>query len=1374
MMNDDIARALVELTVTLGRAVDSIAADPQKNADYLILLIGAIESAVENYDNNTYEESDRELVRSFIDLATAEAASSVIVLGTVVILAPAAGAVAIAVSSFAVGALLSSWLESNRISFYPSVQDAQNSNDPVTLYGYQLTGDTLVSSIFGDRVFGFGGNDLIENSGGSDLISGGDGYDQLSYANLSSISSSGIVVDARNGNEQWSIFHSGSVDSVSGVEVITGTSAADTFVVDNSGANSVFNSFLRVAIGGAGDDVFVLHNNGAQGPRQLELNGGAHTLGDTLVIGDEDFATQIDLSEGTARYNGGANAAFKVNGFENILGGEENDFFTGNSSDNYLFGGGGSDRLSGGAGDDVLEFFGNAILDGGSGFDIVRYQLKDTGASIDLSARDIEVVVAGGGNDTLSSDGSGTRLLSGGGGNDTFNVSVTGASPTIIWGGEGADKIDLIPNPDSSTAPGILVVNASNLTEENFHLFDLEKLGLGSQFDWSKIDVVLLNPDTQDKISIGGQTIGTRYDDPFGAPRAEYAYIGEGPGDGGFAIAGTTSVTFLGGGARDIFTGVSYPIVELHVEYIDGNGIHFLDTEVYPDEESGNWVFYKEDGSVDFTLVPGSHYEAMPWTPANSTTGEPAQRGLAWYRGERYIDIDSAGDVLGWFIVGGSVDGTEVDDDGSITITMPNPSDPDSEQNPRGGSYGYAPDATSLSGGEGTTLITGYDAAKDAVVIGGNVINAQTLGGNVTARETSLGTIITYGEDDNVVLRGVTLAQWQAGAAQQIHGTSASEIVNGTTGANVIVSGGGNDTIIAGAGDDRIIYTSGNDVIVGNATYNSGFDTLDLGRFKASDVHFSFSGWDILVITPDGTIRLDYQARYDIGDVKSNIERIVFSDGTLDERAIRDRMVSDQSTSGNDSIFGSAYADVIDGLAGNDTITANSGDDRIGYTSGDDVIVGNATKNRGLDTLDLSQYRAADVRFTVSGWDVLITTVAGTIRLEYQIRNAVGNIDSNIESILFSDGALNEAGISARATGDQATVGNDNILGTAYADNINGLEGNDTITAGSGNDTLFGGAGNDSLDGGVGIDSLVGGTGDDTYIVDVAGDVLVELASEGNDLVVSSLSWTLADNFEFLSLSGSTAINGTGNGAANILTGNIAANTLSGLGGNDTIVGGSGNDTLLGGDGDDSLDGGAGTDSMAGGLGDDTYVIDAATDIIIEAASGGTDTVRTSLAWTLGANVERLVQTGTAAAAGTGNALANSMTGNGAANNLSGLDGNDTLIGAGGNDSLTGGNGADQFVFNSTASGVDIILDFNELNGGGEEGDVLRFEGLSVGAFAYRGTAAFTGGSDNSEARVSGTQVLVDTNGDGITDITMTLTGLTSASQLAASDFIFV
>ena len=94
-------------------------------------------------------------------------------------------------------------------------------------------------------------------------------------------------------------------------------------------------------------------------------------------------------------------------------------------------------------------------------------------------------------------------------------------------------------------------------------------------------------------------------------------------------------------------------------------------------------------------------------------------------------------------------------------------------------------------------------------------------------------------------------------------------------------------------------------------------------------------------------------------------------------------------------------------------------------------------------------------------------------------------------------------------------------------------------------------------------------------------------------------------------------------------------------------------------------------------------------------------------------------------------------------------------------------------MFNALKNGIDVIADFNELNGGGEEGDVLEFTGLLRGTFSYVGAGGFTGGSDNSEARVSGNKVQVDTNGDGNADITFTLTGLTSAAQLTGTDFLF-
>ncbi|PHM10790.1 cadherin-like domain-containing protein, partial [Nostoc sp. 'Peltigera malacea cyanobiont' DB3992] len=154
------------------------------------------------------------------------------------------------------------------------------------------------------------------------------------------------------------------------------------------------------------------------------------------------------------------------------------------------------------------------------------------------------------------------------------------------------------------------------------------------------------------------------------------------------------------------------------------------------------------------------------------------------------------------------------------------------------------------------------------------------------------------------------------------------------------------------------------------------------------------------------------------------------------------------------------------------------------------------------------------------------------------------------------------------------TLGADNLNGTVNIDVISGLQGNDTLQGLGDNDTLDGGDGNDSLDGGAGVDNLIGGKGNDTCIVDNLNDIIIEGLNAGTDLVKSSVSWVLGNNLENLTLTGSGAINGTGNSFNNILIGNTGANILSGENGNDNLFGDSDNDTLLGGASNDTLDGG--------------------------------------------------------------------------------------------------------------------------------------------------------------------------------------------------------
>ncbi|HEV2748744.1 MAG TPA: calcium-binding protein [Allosphingosinicella sp.] len=242
-------------------------------------------------------------------------------------------------------------------------------------------------------------------------------------------------------------------------------------------------------------------------------------------------------------------------------------------------------------------------------------------------------------------------------------------------------------------------------------------------------------------------------------------------------------------------------------------------------------------------------------------------------------------------------------------------------------------------------------------------------------------------------------------------------------------------------------------------------------------------------------------------------------------------------------------------------------------------------------------------------------------------------------------------------------------------DVLNGTENDDRINGRGGNDTINGLGGNDVLNGGTGIDTLRGGNGNDIYIVDTAGDRAIETAANthtpgGRDAVKSYISFALGNYVEDLFLLGTNAINANGNDLNNRLTGNSAANILNGRGGADRMVGGNGNDT---------------------------YVVDNAGDLVIETNAdrsvGGTDTVKSSVDFALGDNVERLTLIGGQDVNAIGNALANIITGNSGDNDLVGGEGNDVLRGGLSGDELTGGAGADRLVYGSAAESTSLNYD---------------------------------------------------------------------------------
>ncbi|QJW83670.1 calcium-binding protein [Ramlibacter terrae] len=305
---------------------------------------------------------------------------------------------------------------------------------------------------------------------------------------------------------------------------------------------------------------------------------------------------------------------------------------------------------------------------------------------------------------------------------------------------------------------------------------------------------------------------------------------------------------------------------------------------------------------------------------------------------------------------------------------------------------------------------------------------------------------------------------------------------------------------------------------------------------------------------------------------------------------------------------------------------------------------------------------------------------------------------------------------------------------------------------------LTGNSGANVLNGGTGADVMRGEGGNDTYVVDNAKDnVDGETSGEGVDTVQSSITWSLATDayLENLTLTGSAAINATGNGLANVLTGNTGANVL---------------------------DGGTGADTMAGGTGSDTYYVDNAKDGITgesSASSGGVDKVFSSVSFSLaGDYVEQLALTGTSSINATGNGMANLLTGNSGKNVLLGDAGNDTLQGGAGADSMTGGAGAERFAYmaaaDSTTSARDVITDFLR---GTDKIDLSQFDANAgksgLQDFTFIGSQAFSANATGQLrfAIESGKVMLYgSTDADTTAEFAVQVGG---ATTLAASDFLF-
>ena len=175
------------------------------------------------------------------------------------------------------------------------------------------------------------------------------------------------------------------------------------------------------------------------------------------------------------------------------------------------------------------------------------------------------------------------------------------------------------------------------------------------------------------------------------------------------------------------------------------------------------------------------------------------------------------------------------------------------------------------------------------------------------------------------------------------------------------------------------------------------------------------------------------------------------------------------------------------------------------------------------------------------------------------------------------------------------------IAGTSVGETLAGGGTSDLILGLGGNDTLTGNDGADTLDGGTGLDLMTGGTGNDSYVVDNAKDVVSETGGDADDRILASIAIDLKfpayAGVEHVTLTGTAALNATGNDFANMLIGNVGANRLDGKGGDDMLI---------------------------GDAGDDTYDVDSSADVVVEYAGEGTDQVNSSADRTLADFIENL------------------------------------------------------------------------------------------------------------------------------------------------------
>ena len=1069
-----------------------------------------------------------------------------------------------------------------------------------------LGADTLDGNEGDDELRGGAGADRLIGGTGNDLLEGGDGSDRLD---------GGLGDDTLVGGAGWDV-----LQLRGDVAGYAATISGDSGTVSGSEIGTDVVSGFEEILGGAGDDIVSVTSVTRDG-LWFVGNEGADTLigpsstDSSLVAEYGHLTASIVASFATGLVQDGTGSVDQLVNITHIGAGAGAD---------SLVGSGRSERFVGRAGADSI--------DGAGGTDQVRYNFSPSGVVVDLGAgtaqdgygsvdwlNSIEDVSGSNFGDTLIGTG-GSNWLQPNAGNDL--VIGLGGTDGVHYSSWSTAGLVAVQGVVVSLATG-LAIDQWGGSDTLISIEDVAGSGFGDTITGS-LGQNTIRPGAGADLIDGGA----------GADRVEYT-------DSALPIVTERGVLV------NLDTGLAidpWGSTDTLISIERATGTEFADTLIGNAEPNR----FNGRGGND-SIVGGTGGDWAEYS--NARTGVVVDLGAGTATdGEGGTDT-----LLGMKHVIGSSQADDLRSDGFAEAIS----------QLRGGRG----NDTLRAGGDEVTVVNYADQAEGMLVnLGSATVSSATLG---TDSLVGIRGAVMWGVFDDTLL-GTARDEWFAPER-------------------------GADSIVGGAGRDVLLYwdaTSGivADLGAGRATDDGGgqdsFSGMEgLATPWTADSLRGSSGND--TIDPgagaDTVDALGGQDRLDYGLFFSNTSASFQSDGSGSRSAIlgvnvdlaagiafdiggaRDVVTGFEDASGNtgaDTLSGSATANNLNGRFGNDLLRGQAGND---FLEGD----------AGADTLDGGS--GADTMAGGADNDVYIVDDAND-----RVVETAGNGTDLVQSS------------SAYVLG--AEVENLILTGTATISGTGNALANH-ITGNSAANRLFGEAGHDTLDGGAGADTLTGGNGNDVYVVDNIGDRVVELAGGGIDAVQAGGAHTLAAEVENLVLTGSDAINGTGNALANHIAGNSAANLL---------------------------DGGAGADTLAGGEGDDIFVVDNIGDRVVELANGGTDTVRTAIAHTLAAEVENLVLTGTAAVNGTGNALANHITGNSAANLLDGGAGADTFMGGNGNDTYVVDDAGDQVV-ELSGGGIDLV-----------QSQISWVLGAQVENLLLTGTAAINGTGNALANRITG------------------------------------